>query len=195
LVINHIIRAIWPLPVLKGRWIGGIMWAKRFVVFVAVVVAWVLFRSDSVGTAATVLSAMAGQFGRGHLPPRLALAWFLMCFVIVWAFPTPTESFPALVFRTDRVRSRHRRRDSWRGGRHRRGRWRPRLLSSPESSPSRISARSCISGSDGRRIRDPVPEDMFCGCRGPPRSRRGLQRGRGPVWNSSRNIDRRLQRP
>ena len=93
LVIDHVIRAVWPWHVSGGRWTVGITWAKRLAVFVAVVIAWVLFRADSIGSAGAVLSAMAGQFGRGHLPPRPALAWFLACFVIVWGLPNTYRVF------------------------------------------------------------------------------------------------------
>jgi len=93
LVVNHVIRAVWPWHVSGGRWTVGITWAKRLAVFVAVVIAWVFFRADSIGSAGAVLSAMAGQFGRGHLPPRPALAWFLACFVIVWGLPNTYQVF------------------------------------------------------------------------------------------------------
>src|SRR6266478_7391831 len=58
LVVNHVIRAVWPWHVSGGRWTVGITWAKRLAVFVAVVVAWVFFRADSIGSAGAVLSAM-----------------------------------------------------------------------------------------------------------------------------------------
>ena len=112
LMINHAWRAglaRWR----PGRRRGGPLarWSARLLTFLAVVVAWVLFRADSVDAALTIWSGMAGLNGI-ELPLRLAallgplqsvgvvfvptpltdllitLAWLGALLVGVWTLPT-----------------------------------------------------------------------------------------------------------
>jgi len=64
LVVNHVwqdLRRRFGLE-LSRKSLGGI-WLGRVLTFLAVVVGWVVFRADDLGTAASVLKAMAGEYG------------------------------------------------------------------------------------------------------------------------------------
>lgn len=78
---------------LAGRGLG------RLVTFLAVVVAWVLFRAESLDGASNVLAGMVGAHGL-HVPPVLAeLKWdeayrrIALLLAIVWLAPNTVEIF------------------------------------------------------------------------------------------------------
>lgn len=86
LMVNHVFDRIRP---------GGLAPRARvfsvIVTFLFVVVAWVFFRAESFGSAAAVLSAMAGANGLGPLAADDALVALALGYLIVWAAPdTPT---------------------------------------------------------------------------------------------------------
>jgi alginate O-acetyltransferase complex protein AlgI len=62
-------------------------WASRSITFVAVVVAWVLFRADGLDQASTILLAMIGMYGPGSaggLACASANAWCVFGLPAVW---------------------------------------------------------------------------------------------------------------
>jgi len=84
LVINHVWRAICRnMPALHRIPCAGA------ITFLAVVVAWVLFRSESFRAALTILNSMAGNaplLPSNWLPTREALKAILVCSVLIWFF-------------------------------------------------------------------------------------------------------------
>ena len=116
LVINHAWRALFPRREGKRSWPA--VQAARLLTFLCVVVAWVFFRADSVGTAARMLDAMAvapvalspgmaeaitallippALTDAGIAPPAAMAAAIALAvgFVLSWCFPNVQQ----LVFR------------------------------------------------------------------------------------------------
>src|SRR5262249_10075453 len=92
LIVNHGWRYAWgpPTPLASTR----ISWLKRLVVFFAVVVAWVFFRSDSVSTAYTMFQGMSGFYGLADSGNHfMSLWWMVVCLSVVWALPNTYEMF------------------------------------------------------------------------------------------------------
>lgn len=110
LVINHAWQALkqrlWPQA--DSPWPGSKL-AARSLTFVAVVVAWVFFRADSVSTATSLLGSMAGlkgvilpeawrglgiagQFGEAsqHLDGK-GLRWLIVLLCLAWWAPNTQE--------------------------------------------------------------------------------------------------------
>ena len=101
LVINHVFRAscarLKPLTGWSGRW-GR--FAAGAATFVSVVIAWVIFRSDSFATAGAVLHGMANGFvgpttlralASGTLVDWSGIALILGCLAIVWLLPNSQQ--------------------------------------------------------------------------------------------------------
>jgi alginate O-acetyltransferase complex protein AlgI len=65
--------------------------------FLAVVVAWVFFRADSLGTATSMLSSMMGTNGllQRWVPVRDGLEIILPCLVVVWLLPNTRQLLAA----------------------------------------------------------------------------------------------------
>jgi len=98
LVINHFWRALRErhlaairVPDMLGRWLG------RLLTFLAVVVAWVFFRAESMDAALAILRGMAGLNGVTKVDPNyfgiLELKWLLSLFIIVWSLPNIQHIF------------------------------------------------------------------------------------------------------
>src|SRR5215467_3601268 len=95
LVVNHLWRALRgrsgdasQASTTLGRLLG------QAITFVAVVIAWVFFRSEDVGSAAQMLLAMAGTNGVGRLESvdsGAALAVSTVLLVIAWLAPNTQE--------------------------------------------------------------------------------------------------------
>jgi alginate O-acetyltransferase complex protein AlgI len=93
LVINHALRHLQPIAAHSAS-PAWRTWSKRVVVLIAVTVAWVLFRSESLGSALAMLGGMAGAHGLGTPADHLiALSWLAACFLIVWGLPNTYEIF------------------------------------------------------------------------------------------------------
>lgn len=94
LVVNHILRNMFPPRrdhTVSRLWLH---WTKRAVVFILVVVSWVFFKADSFGSAATLLKAMFGANGMGQMSqPWVATSWLVASLVIVWFMPNSYEIF------------------------------------------------------------------------------------------------------
>jgi len=88
LVANHLLRAVRPpRPDGDPAWS---LWAKRFVTFIAVVIAWVVFRAETPSSALRVLAGMSGMGGDDVPFPGGAYvvwAWSAGCLAIVWLLP------------------------------------------------------------------------------------------------------------
>ncbi|TSA16913.1 MAG: MBOAT family protein, partial [Betaproteobacteria bacterium] len=96
LVINHVWRAV------CARWFGPISLPPalartlaQLLTFVAVVVAWVFFRADSLAAAQAILEAMAGLNGISKADPYYfgapQLKGLLAMFVIAWGLPNAQQ--------------------------------------------------------------------------------------------------------
>ncbi len=92
LVINHLWRSFrerhlsaTPFPAGLGRWLA------RLLTFLAVVVAWVFFRADSMTSAVAILKGMAGLNGVSRADPYYfgtpELKGLIALFIIAWAMP------------------------------------------------------------------------------------------------------------
>jgi alginate O-acetyltransferase complex protein AlgI len=117
LLINH----AWRGAGLRAN-VPGSRYAARLVTFAAVVVAWVLFRADSVGAAGRIIAAMFGANGislphawtdriaalAGGGVPSLAVArgmgtlggwselrWLALSFIVVWLCPNTQQIMAA----------------------------------------------------------------------------------------------------
>src|SRR5262249_25329472 len=90
LVANHLLRAVHPAR--SSQPSVWTLWRKRVAVFLAVTIAWVFFRSDSIASAFVMLGGMSGIHGFGSAEP-IRLSWLTACFVIVWAFPDSYQIF------------------------------------------------------------------------------------------------------
>ena len=110
LTINHLWREAFPERVF--RWIPSLMatLAGAFLTFIAVVSAWVLFRSSDITQAITILKAMYGIEARqisfdavlhgqllpiAHLSEQLSgrelFKWLLIALAWVWLFPNSSR--------------------------------------------------------------------------------------------------------
>ncbi|MCX7140162.1 MAG: MBOAT family protein [Proteobacteria bacterium] len=94
LVVNHAWRAVhgrWPptLPPALARVLAQLL------TFVAVVVAWVFFRADSLAAAQAMLEGMAGMHGITKADPYYygmpELKGLLLMFVIAWGLPNAQQ--------------------------------------------------------------------------------------------------------
>ena len=99
LLANH----AWRARLGRSLQVPGGRYAARLLTFTCVVVAWVLFRADSLATAGAIIRSMAGGHGAG-LPRAWGgaggmgtlagwpqLAWLGAALVIVWGFPNTQQ--------------------------------------------------------------------------------------------------------
>jgi D-alanyl-lipoteichoic acid acyltransferase DltB (MBOAT superfamily) len=99
LLANH----AWRARLGRSLQVPGGRYAARLLTFTCVVVAWVLFRADSLATAGAIIRSMAGGHGAG-LPKAWGgaggmgtlagwpqLAWLGAALVIVWGFPNTQQ--------------------------------------------------------------------------------------------------------
>lgn len=92
LMINHAWRyAYGPPSPDAATWK---LWPKRIMMCLAVTVAWVFFRADTLGAAYNMLEGMSGAHGfadaGGH---AMSLGWIAVCLFIVWALPNTYQLF------------------------------------------------------------------------------------------------------
>jgi D-alanyl-lipoteichoic acid acyltransferase DltB (MBOAT superfamily) len=86
---NHLLRLHYkpsPTPT------AAIVWTKRIAVFLAVTVAWVFFRADSLGSAINMLAGLSGAGGIGQVAP-LSLVYLAACLFIAWILPNTNQIF------------------------------------------------------------------------------------------------------
>ena len=92
LVVNHGWRGV------RSRWLthvhmpaGLALWLGRLLTFLAVVVAWVFFRAESLSAAKAILEGMVGLNGATKADPYYfgtpQLRWLAAMFVIAWGLP------------------------------------------------------------------------------------------------------------
>jgi len=92
LIINHAWRFAFGPP--SSDPTTGVLWFKRTAVFLAVTVAWVFFRSDSMGAAYNMLQGMSGASGFAAGSDYTAsLGWIAAGLIIVWALPNTYQMF------------------------------------------------------------------------------------------------------
>jgi hypothetical protein len=65
---------------------------KRVAVFLAVTIAWVFFRADSIVAAFAILGGMSGIHGFGATD-AVTLSWLAACFIMVWTLPNSYQIF------------------------------------------------------------------------------------------------------
>jgi alginate O-acetyltransferase complex protein AlgI len=102
LLVNHAWRAHQGPSPERSR-VPGAGYAARLLTFTCVVVGWVLFRADTLETAAAMIRSMAGGHGisfprawggaggMGTLGGLPQLAWLGLGLVIVWVFPNTQQ--------------------------------------------------------------------------------------------------------
>lgn len=93
LVLNHTWHAIRKYVVSSDKKASGIeVFIGRFLTFIAVVIAWVFFRADSVGDAFSILQSMVGLHGLfvGYDEYMGLLVSFILLFFI-WFLPNTQE--------------------------------------------------------------------------------------------------------
>lgn len=90
LAINHAMRRVRPLQACESAFS---LLVKRLCVFVAVVIAWVFFRADTLGTAGAMLKAMAGLNGFGSSPAGDVVCWLAGAMAIAWLMPNTYQIF------------------------------------------------------------------------------------------------------
>jgi hypothetical protein len=92
LVLNHAWRGV------RARWLGSAtlppllaLWLGRLLTFLAVVVAWVFFRAESLPAARAILEGMAGWNGVSKADPYYfgapELKGLAIGFIVAWALP------------------------------------------------------------------------------------------------------------
>jgi D-alanyl-lipoteichoic acid acyltransferase DltB (MBOAT superfamily) len=123
LVVNHAWRGA------RSRWLGGVrvpatlaLWLGRLLTFLAVVVAWVFFRAESLPAAKAILEGMAGLNGITRADPYYfrapQLRWLVTMFVIAWGLPNVQQLLhryrPALETYPGEVSPPYWRRLTWR---------------------------------------------------------------------------------
>jgi hypothetical protein len=92
LVANHAWRAA------RARWIADVkfpaglaVWLGRPLTFLAVVVAWVFFRAETLPAALVILEGMAGMNGVSKADPfwfgAPELRWLVVMFLVAWGLP------------------------------------------------------------------------------------------------------------
>jgi len=98
LVVNHAWRAVTR----GGERFALPAWVARALTFVAVMVAWVYFRADSVPTAHSILAAMVGAterterfFPNVDMDWRFGLQWMAALTLIAWFAPSMIRIFSA----------------------------------------------------------------------------------------------------
>jgi alginate O-acetyltransferase complex protein AlgI len=93
LCANHLIQRVSWHPMLRRSAILRAS-SKRMFVFLAVTIAWVFFRAESVSSAVAMLCGMGGLHGlgtiRGH---SIESAWLTLCLVVVWYLPNSWQLF------------------------------------------------------------------------------------------------------
>jgi len=96
LVVNHAWRGA------RARGLVGVrvppalaLWLGRLLTFLAVVVAWVFFRAESLSAAKAIFAGMAGLNGVTKADPYYfgmpEVRWLVAMFVIVWALPNAQQ--------------------------------------------------------------------------------------------------------
>ncbi|HTS55546.1 MAG TPA: MBOAT family protein [Burkholderiales bacterium] len=96
LVANHAWRGA------RARWLLGVrvppglaLWAGRLLTFLAVVVAWVFFRAETLPAAKAILEGMAGLNGVTKADPYWfgapQLRWLTVMFLIAWGLPNAQQ--------------------------------------------------------------------------------------------------------
>jgi alginate O-acetyltransferase complex protein AlgI len=108
LTINHALRLVRPVLAEVAPWMR---WCKQLTVFVAVAVAWVFFRANSLVDALTMLSGMCGAHGwRSGNASQDAVLWIGAGLFAVWAMPNTYELFarssPVLPLPSSAIRQR-----------------------------------------------------------------------------------------
>jgi len=92
LIINHASRFVFGQP--SPNPTIGVLWFKRAFVFLSVTIAWVFFRSDSMGAAYNLFQGMSGASGFAATSSHAAsLGWIAIGLVIVWALPNTYQIF------------------------------------------------------------------------------------------------------
>jgi alginate O-acetyltransferase complex protein AlgI len=98
LVANHGWRSV------SSRWLGFVRipsglahWLGRLLTFLAVVIAWVFFRADSLPAALAMLQGMAGLNGITRADPYYLglpeVRWLALMFLIAWGLPNVQQIF------------------------------------------------------------------------------------------------------
>lgn len=99
LVINNLWRTLaagWGLSQTGGT---GAVWCGRLLTFVAVVVAWVLFRAETMDGAAAMFIGMAGGQGIGPVGNLAEIKWaeayrlLVLLLAVVWLAPNTAQIF------------------------------------------------------------------------------------------------------
>jgi D-alanyl-lipoteichoic acid acyltransferase DltB (MBOAT superfamily) len=91
LMVNHLWRALRLRDDVPS---GTALLAARALTFLAVVVAWVLFRADDVSSAATLLCAMTGAYGTSAdtiIDQTAAISLIAPLLLVVWFAPNMAE--------------------------------------------------------------------------------------------------------
>jgi D-alanyl-lipoteichoic acid acyltransferase DltB (MBOAT superfamily) len=122
LVVNHAWRSFSArhlfaiaIPAGPGRWLG------RLLTFLVVVVAWVLFRAESMDAAMAIFKGMAGLQGfsrhEAGWEGSREIKWLLLMFVVVWGLPNVLQMLhrfrPALETYSGEIAAPRWRRLSW----------------------------------------------------------------------------------
>jgi D-alanyl-lipoteichoic acid acyltransferase DltB (MBOAT superfamily) len=123
LVANHVWRAA------RTRWLGRVdvptglaLWLGRLLTFLAVVVAWVFFRAETLPAAVAILEGMAGLNGVAKADPYWfgapQLRWLVLMFLVAWGLPNVQQLLhryrPALETYPGEVSPPYWRRLAWR---------------------------------------------------------------------------------
>jgi alginate O-acetyltransferase complex protein AlgI len=113
LVINNIwqwfrTRILWQNAERTPNWLEKL--GSQAITFLAVVVAWVIFRADSIGTATTVLRTMFGRAATGQElqfsaidNPAEAMAWVGVLLAIAWFAPNSQQMLVRFKNKIDRI--------------------------------------------------------------------------------------------
>ena len=93
LITNHAWRSAFGPPSIDPT--TGVLWFKRTGVFLAVTVAWVFFRADSMEVASNMFQGMSGARGFAERSGdyTASLGWVAICLGIVWALPNTFQIF------------------------------------------------------------------------------------------------------
>ena len=90
LVANHLLRSIRPVRSAGSpEWIS---WLKRVASFLAVTIAWVFFRADSLSASVAMLAGMSGIHGVGSTD-AMTLSSLSACFFVIWTLPNTYQIF------------------------------------------------------------------------------------------------------
>ncbi len=102
LIANHLFRRIYPVREKQAAWSA---WTGRVLTLLAVMIAWVFFRSDDLWSASRMLQGMFGMVtGEPVLSGTRTIFWVGLLLVIVWFLPNSWQVFhrfnPVLVDRS-----------------------------------------------------------------------------------------------